>query len=85
MNEIKYKYHDNGNIQLIEYLINNLYHREDGPAFIEYNKKRKFKREYWINKGIHYTIQVNEWLEENNLNWQEMNENQFNQMWLEIL
>ena len=50
-------YHeDTGMVERERYFKNSKYHREDGPAFIQYNKDNQIeKEEYWMN-GVELDI-----------------------------
>lgn len=81
------EYYRNGKTNRI-YYSNNKFggkHRIDGPAIIEYDRKNIIIDEEWYYKSRDYTNKVIKWLKFNNMNWEEMNESDFNRMWFEIL
>lgn len=60
-------------------------HRICGPAFIYYNDKGLISNTEWYYNNKLYTFYVNYWLFNNNLNYNNMNEDDYNRMWFEIL
>lgn len=65
--------------------IDAILHREDGPAEIRYYHSGYIITEKYWSKGKNYTKLVRNWLITNKLICEEMNEDDFNRMWMEIL
>lgn len=79
-------YYINGNIRSEEWFVNGIPHRTHGPSDIVYDINENIIEESWFYNNNNYKIEVNKWIDDNNFNsWEEMNENDFNRMWLEII
>jgi len=66
--QIEYEYHPNKNVKSITYYKNNVKHREDGPAYVEYLKDGKtlqFER-YFINGNLHRDSDAPAWISYSN-------------------
>jgi len=46
------KYHSNGVVKSITHMVNNRYHRDDGPAYQEWNDAGKLIAEEWYQNGL---------------------------------
>ena len=62
--EVKYKYHPKGTPKSITYYRNNLKHREDGPAYVEYLEDGKTLKseKYFINGNLHRDSGAPAWI-----------------------
>ena len=80
------EYHICGNI-IAEKWVNHEteHHRINGPAIIRYNYDGTIQKAIWYHKDNLYTLAVEDWLKHNKLNWQEMNKEDFDRMWFEVL
>ena len=77
-------YNREGNIYKQYYFIDNILHRGNGPATIEFfNDETVGLR--WFYNGVLYTNEVREWLADNKIYYKKMTEDDYNRMWFEIL
>lgn len=79
-------YYKNGNIKSYVYYLDNKIHRTYGPAMIEYTANGDLFSLNWVHKNKFYFYEVKKWLKEKNFDkWQEMKEDDYDRMWMEIL
>ena len=79
-------YNKNGDIKMELYYVNDIFHRENGPAYINYNFLHGGLIYGWAFNNKVYSSKVKEWIKENNFkSYEEMNKEDFDRMWFEIL
>ena len=74
-----------GIIQSEQYFINGKSHRTYGPSDIFYDDNGDIiYTQYWY-KGLLYTYEIIEWMNENNFDKEHMSKDNYDRMWMEIL
>lgn len=75
-----------GNIREKVYYKNGKMHRVYGPSIIEYFGSGDIRYNMWHYNNEEYIEEVYEWIDENNFkSWQDMKEEDYDRMWMEIL
>ena len=77
---------DNGSIKMVEYWVKSKAHRIDGPSDIYYDEDGNIVQERWFYDNNDYSDIVGQWLRDNGFrSYEEMSDNDFNRMWMEIV